>query len=316
MLQHPKAKAFTENFTGQWLSLRNINATTPDKTLYPEFEEQLQWSSVRETQLFFDTLLKENLSVRNIVDSDFAILNGRLAKHYGIPGVHGVEFRKVALKPEYHRGGVLTQASVLKATANGTATSPVLRGVWVLDRILGSPAAPPPANVPAIEPDIRGAQTIREQLAKHRLTPSCASCHVQIDPPGFALENYDAIGGWRERYRVIAERKDWVNNRVGPLAKYLAAWQYGEGRAVDAGDTLPDGRTFTDITGFKKLLLAHPEQLARCVTEKLVTYATGEPVSSRDSQAVNQILAQAKGSDYGLRSLVHAIVASELFRRK
>lgn len=316
MLQHPKARAFTENFTGQWLSLRNINATTPDKTLYPEFEEQLQWSSVRETQLFFDTLLKENLSVRNIVDSDFAILNGRLAKHYGIPGVHGVEFRKVALKPEYHRGGVLTQASVLKATANGTATSPVLRGVWVLDRILGSPAAPPPANVPAIEPDIRGAQTIREQLAKHRLTPSCASCHVHIDPPGFALENYDAIGGWRERYRVIAERKDWVNNRVGPLAKYLAAWQYGEGRAVDAGDTLPDGRKFTDITGFKKLLLAHPEQLARCVTEKLVTYATGEPVSSRDSQAVNQILTQAKGSDYGLRSLVHAVVASELFRRK
>ena len=205
MLQHPKAKAFTENFTGQWLSLRDIETTTPDKGLYPEFEELLKWSSVQETQLFFDELLKENLSVRNFVDSDFAMLNGRLATHYGIPDVYGVEFRKVALKPEYHRGGVLTQASVLKVTANGTSTSPVLRGVWVLDRIMGQPVPPPPPNVPAVEPDIRGATNIREQLAKHRATENCSSCHSRIDPPGFALENFDVIGGWRDRYRVVAE---------------------------------------------------------------------------------------------------------------
>lgn len=316
MLKHSKAKAFTENFTGQWLSLRDINSTTPDKALYPEFDEQLLWSSVRETHLFFDELLTNNLSVTNFVESDFAMINGRLAKHYGIPDVHGVAFRKVLLKPEYHRGGVLAQASVLKVTANGTSTSPVLRGVWVLDRILGRPVPPPPPNVPAVEPDIRGTRTIREQLAKHRATPNCAGCHAKIDPPGFALENYDVIGGWRDRYRVVAERKDWVNNRVGPLAKYLAAYQYGLGREIDAGDTLPDGRHFADITEFKKLLLAQPNQIARCVTEKLVTYATGHPVGFGDHAAVDRILVEAKKSNYGLRSLVHEVVASELFRNK
>lgn len=316
MLQHPKAKAFTENFTGQWLSLRDINATTPDKALYPEFEEQLLWSSIQETHLFFDELLKENLSVTNFVDSDFAMLNGRLAKHYGIPDVHGVAFRKVALKPEYHRGGVLTQTSVLKVTANGTTTSPVVRGVWVLDRIMGRPVSPPPPNVPAVEPDIRGATTIREQLAKHRATENCAGCHKKIDPPGFALENYDVIGGWRERYRVVAERKDWVNNRVGPLAKYLAAYQYGLGRAVEAGDTLPDGRQFADLAEFKQVLLAHPDQIARCVTEKLVTYSTGQPVGFGDHAMIDRMLSNAKKSNYGLRTLVHEVVTSELFLRK
>ena len=316
MLNHPKAKAFTENFTGQWLNLRDIALNTPDKLLYPEFEEILQWSAERETHLFFEEMLKQNLSVKNFVDSDFAMLNGRLARHYGIPGVEGVAFRKVALKPEFHRGGLLTQASVLKVTANGTSTSPVLRGVWILDRILGRPAPPPPPNVPAIEPDIRGAKTIREILGKHRKTENCAGCHSRIDPPGFALENYDVIGGWRERYRVVAEPKNRVNNRTGPLAKYLAAWQYGLGLPVDAGDTLPDGRKFADIGEFKKLLLTHPEQIARCVTEKLITYATGNPVGPADHVAVKRILADAKPSDYGMRSLVHAIVASELFQQK
>ncbi len=316
MLLNPKARAFTENFTGQWLSLRDISATTPDKTLYPEFEELLQWSSVRETQLFFDEMLTENLSLQNIVDSDFSMLNARLALHYGIPDVHGVAFRKVMLKPEHHRGGVLTHASVLKVTANGTTTSPVIRGVWFLDRILGRPVPPPPPNVPAVEPDIRGATTIREQLAKHRSTENCAGCHTRIDPPGFALENYDAIGGWRQRYRVVADRKEWVNNRIGPLAKYLAAYQYGEGRPIEASDTMADGQRFANLSELKKLLLVHPEQIARCFTEKLVTYATGHPVGFHDHQVVNKIIEEAKASDYGLRSIVHAVVASDLFQKK
>lgn len=316
MLQDPKAKAFTENFTGQWLSLREINATTPDKTLYPEFDELLQWSSVKETHLFFEELLKSDLSIKNIVDSDFAILNGRLAKHYEIPDVYGVDFQRVELNPGDHRGGVLTQASILKVTANGTSTSPVLRGVWILDRILGSPASPPPPNVPAVEPDIRGATTIREQLAKHQASENCAACHTRIDPPGFALENFDAIGGWRTRYRIIAERKDWVNNRTGPLAKYLAAWQYGLGAEVESGGTLTDGRTFTDIAEFKKLLLGRPEQIARCVTEKLMVYATGHPISFSDHTEIDRIVTEAKSSDYGLRTLVHSVVASHLFQTK
>ncbi|NBR05324.1 MAG: DUF1592 domain-containing protein [Planctomycetes bacterium] len=317
MLKHPKAKAFTENFTGQWLGLRDISATTPDKSLYPEYEEFLQWSSVRETHLFFNELLKENLGVRNFIDSDFAMLNGRLAKHYNIPDVYGVDFRKVALKPEYHRGGVITHASVLKVTANGTTTSPVIRGVWMLDRIIGKPVPPPPANVPAIEPDIRGAVTIREQLAKHRQTENCASCHTRIDPPGFALENYDVIGGWREKYRiVVSDRKFAVNNRFGPLAKYLAGYQYGLGMPVDAGDMLPDGRTFKTVEDFKKLILADPEQIARSITEKLVVYSTGHTVGFDDQKVINAILAEAKKSDYGLRTLVHSVVASELFLTK
>jgi hypothetical protein len=316
MLQHPKSQAFIENFTGQWLSLRDINATTPDKTLYPEFDELLQWSSLRETHLFFEELLKNDMSVTNFVDSDFVILNGRLAKHYEIPDVYGVGFRRVELKPEYHRGGVLTQASILKVTANGTSTSPVLRGVWILDRILGSPASPPPPNIPAVEPDIRGATTIREQLAKHQASENCAACHTKIDPPGFALENFDVIGGWRTRYRVVAERKNWVNNRTGPLAKYLAAWQYGLGAEVESGDHLSDGRTFSDITEFKKLLLDRPEQIARSVTEKLMIYATGHPISFSDHTEIDRIVTEAKSADYGLRTLVHAVVTSHLFQTK
>ena len=316
MLRDPRSRAFTENFTGQWLSLRDINATTPDKTLYPEFEELLQWSAVRETQLFFEELLTQNLSVRNFINSDFAMLNGRLAEHYGIPDVHGVEFRKVMLQPESHRGGVLTQASILKVTANGSTTSPVHRGVWVLDRILGQPVPPPPRNVPAVEPDIRGASTIREQLAAHRATENCSSCHAKIDPLGFALENYDVIGGWRDRYRVIADRRDWVSNRTGPLAKYLAAWQYGLGPAVDSADTLPDGRSFADMTELKKLLLSNPNQIARNVAEKLVCYATGQPAGVTDRAEIDRILAAASETDYGLRSIVHAVVASDLFQGK
>lgn len=316
MLEHPKAKAFTENFVGQWLSLRNISATTPDKALYPEFDELLQWSSVRETELFFDELLRGDLSVTNFVDSDFAMLNGRLARHYDIPDVNGVAFRKVTLKPEYHRGGVLTHASVLKVTANGTNTSPVVRGAWVLDRILGRAAPPPPPNVPAVEPDIRGATTIREQLAKHRASATCASCHARIDPPGFALESYDVIGGWRDKYRIVTEQKNWVKNRVGPLAKYLAAHRYGEGRPVETADVLPDGRSFADLAEFKTLLLADPEQIARALTEKMVTYATGNPVAFGDHEVVDRILNDTKKSKYGLRSLVHAVVASELFLNK
>ena len=317
MLQDSKSAAFTENFTGQWLNLRDIRATTPDKALYPEYDELLEWSAVRETRLFFQELLRHDLSVTNVIDSDFAWLNGRLAKQYQIPDVHGVEFRKVALKPEYHRGGVLTQAAVLKVTANGTNTSPVTRGVFVLDRILGRPPSPPPPNVPAVEPDIRGAVTIREQLAKHRTTENCSGCHARIDPAGFALESYDVIGGYRDRYRTAGgDRKQWVNNRVGPLAKYLAAYQYGLGREVETADAWPDGRPFADLAGLKQLLLADPERIARSVTEKLITYSTGGPVTLADRPAVDRILARARASDYGLRSLVEAVITDPVFLRK
>lgn len=205
ILHDPKARAFTEDFTGQWLGLQNIEFTTPDARLYPEFDELLQVSMVQETHAFFDELLANDLSILNSVESDFAMLNERLAQHYGIPGVTGLDLKKVALRPEWHRGGVLTHASVLKVTADGTTTSPVIRGAWLADRILGKPVPPPPANVPAIEPDTRGVKSIREQLAKHREIASRASCRSKLDPLGFALESYDVIGGWREQYRVTPD---------------------------------------------------------------------------------------------------------------
>ena len=246
MLKSPKASAFTENFLGQWLGLRDIDFTSPDFRLYPEFDDMLKTAMVQETHLFFEEVLRNDLSLTNFVASDFTMLNGRLAKHYGIRGVEGHEFRKVTLPPDSHRGGVLTMASVLKVTANGTNTSPVTRGAWVLDRILGTPPPPPPAGVPAVEPDIRGATTIREQLAKHRQVASCASCHAKIDPPGFALESFDVIGGWRDYYRSVGKGKPvTIDGRKMP---------YLEGPKVDPADVIPDGRKFQNIDEFKQLL--------------------------------------------------------------
>ena len=311
MLNHPKAKAFTENFTGQWLNLRNIKATDPDAKLYPEFDPLLEYSMSRETQLYFEEILKRDRSALEFVASDWSILNNRMAVHYGIPGVQGQEFRKVQLPAGSHRGGVLTQASVLKVTANGTTTSPVLRGAWVLDRILGKPASPPPNDIPAIEPDVRGTITIREQLAKHRNQAACASCHARIDPPGFALENFDVIGGWRTNYRVTPSAK------FKPTATYDSRGVYfAEGPKVTAGDELPDGRRFENIDGFKKLLLTDPDQIVRNLAQKLVVYSTGHGIEPSDRENIEKIVAGAKAKNWGFRTLIHEIVRSETFRNK
>ena len=306
MLRDPKAASFTENFTGQWLSLRAIDATSPDRTLYPEYDDILKVAMVKETKLFFEEVLKNDLSLTNFVSSDFTFVNARLAKHYGIPDVEGTEMRKVSLPPESHRGGVLTMGSVMKVTANGTTTSPVLRGAWVLERILGTPPPKPPADVEAIEPDIRGATTIREQLAKHRNDATCASCHTKIDPPGFALESFDVIGGWREKYRALSNNgeKDSQGRRVRP------------GPAVDPSDVLSDGRQFKDIDEYKKLLLDDKDQLARSLTEKLLAYSTGAAPAKGDKPAVEAIVRQLRDHHYGFKSLIHEIVQSPLFQTK
>jgi Protein of unknown function (DUF1592)/Protein of unknown function (DUF1588)/Protein of unknown function (DUF1587)/Protein of unknown function (DUF1595)/Protein of unknown function (DUF1585)/Planctomycete cytochrome C len=267
MLKDPRAAAFTANFAGQWLGLRNIDFTVPDPTLYPEFDDVLKVAMVKETLLFFDELLKNDLSLTNFAASDFTMLNGPLSKLYGIPGIEGLGFRKVALPPNSHRGGVLTMASVLKVTANGTNTSPIIRGRWVLDRILGTPPPKPNVDVEAVEPDIRGATTIREQLAKHRQRAECANCHTKIDPPGFALESFDVIGGWRENYRSVG--------KGDPVTVDGRRMRYLKGPAVDPGDVLPDGQRFRDIDEYKQLLLKDKDQLARALAEKLLAYGTG-----------------------------------------
>ena len=308
MLGDPKSAAFTENFVGQWLNLRAIDATVPDPTLYPEYDEVLKLAMVKEATLFFDELLKNDLSLTNFVASDFTMLNERLAKHYGIPDVTGQEFRKVALPPNSHRGGVLTMASVLKVTANGTTTSPILRGAWVLDRILGTPPPKPTVDVEAVEPDIRGATTIREQLAKHRQRAECASCHAKIDPPGFALESFDVIGGWRENYRSVGKGDAVV---VDGRTK-----RYKKGPAVDPADTLPDGRRFRNIDEYKQLLLTDKNQLARALTEKLLNYATGGTTAKSDQAEIDAIIGRIRAKDYGLRSLIHEIAQSGAFQSK
>lgn len=308
MLKHPKAADFTENFVGQWLALREIDATEPSHILYPEFDHMLKVAMIRETELFFDELLKNDLSVTNFVSSDFSMLNGRLAKHYGIPDIDGWEFKKTTLPAESHRGGVLTMASVLKVTSNGTTTSPVMRGAWVLDRILGTPPSPPPADVPAIDPDIRGATTIREQLAKHRSVEACAACHSKIDPPGFALESFDCIGAWREEYRVTgAGRSVTINGRH---------MSYHIGKRVDPSYEMPDGQKFANIDEFKQLLLRDKDQLARAIATKLLTYSTGAAPMPADRPEIERMVATVRDKNYGLRTLVHEIVQSDMFQTK
>lgn len=308
MLKDPKAKAFTENFVGQWLGLRNIDATAPDPTLYPEYDDILKVAMVKEAHLFFDEVLKNDLSLTNFVASDFTVLNGRLARHYGIPGVTGMEFRKVALPKDGHRGGVLTMAGTMKVTANGTTTSPVLRGAWVLDRILGTPPPKPTVDVEAVEPDIRGATTIRDQLAKHRQRAECAGCHAKIDPPGFALESFDVIGGWRDNYRSVGQGDEvTLNGRK---------MRYRKGPPVDPADVLPDGRKFRNIDEFKQVLLKDKDQLARALAEKLLSYATGAAPRKSDRPEIDAIVAKTRPKDYGLRTLVHEIVQSQAFQTK
>ena len=299
MLADDKSKAFIENFAAQWLDLKDIDFTTPDEKLYPEFDDTLKHAMLGETHSFLRKLLDDNLSVTNVIDSDFAMLNERIARHYGIDGVSGTAYRSVPVDAESRRGGLITQASVLKVSANGTTTSPVIRGVWLLERVLGEHISPPPDDVPAIEPDIRGAASIREQLDKHRSTGACQSCHVKIDPPGFALENYDVIGGWRERYRAIN-----ANGRLG------------KGPTVDPSYKLPDGRSFEGIDGFKAMILAEPDQIARNLLEKTLVYATGASIEFADRREIDAMVADLARDNYGFRSIIHAAVQSDIFLEK
>jgi len=313
LLNSPKSRQFVDAFLDYWLDLRRIQATSPDGELYPDYylDDLLAESALEETQEFFAELLRADFPARNLVASDFAMLNERLAAHYGLPPVQGVALRRVSLPNNSPRGGLLTQASVLKVTANGTTTSPVLRGAWIMERILGQKPPPPPASVPAVEPDIRGAVTIRQQLDKHRNLETCAACHKKIDPPGFALENFDVMGGWRDRYRATG---DSVPEKG--IAKSGQKFAFHYGLPVDPSGELPDGRKFADVREFKRLLLENEKLLARNLARQLTVYATGAPVRFGDRAQIEQILEHASSSHYGVRSLVHEVVQSELFLNK
>lgn len=294
LLADPRSHAFVDNFTSRWLQLYKIGSMPPGNRTFREyFIDNLEPAMKVETRMFFAHLLKNNLPLARFLDSDFTFVNGGLARLYGIDGVRGAAFQKVALK-DPRRGGLLGQASILTASANGIDTSPVIRGIWVLENILGTPPNPPPPDVEPLEPDIRGATTIRDQLKKHREVPTCNECHRKIDPLGFALENFDPIGGWRDRY----ERRR------------------GEDPVVDASGQLPDGADFENVIGLKKILASKQDQFARCLTEKMLAYSMGRTLGVSDRPHVDQIVADLKRDGAGLQDLVLQIVASEPFRTK
>ena len=315
LLADPKSRRFVDGFLDYWLDLRKLLNNSPDPALYGDYylDDLLSDSALLETQAYFAELLRADLPARTLVASDFVMANERLARHYGLPGVDGVAIRKVKLPPDSVRGGLLTQASVLAVTANGTTTSPVLRGAWVADRILGKPSPPPPP-VPAVEPDIRGTTTIREQLAKHRDQASCAACHSKIDPPGFALESFDVMGGWRDRYRAVAGPKD--TGRVPGTGVGGQPHGFKPGPAVDCTGETADGRRFADVRELKALLLTDEPQIARNLVRQLIVVATGAPAGFADRAEVEGMLARTAAGGYGVRSLVHAVVQSELFLTK
>jgi hypothetical protein len=313
MLADPRSKQFVEAFLDYWLDLRKTDITNPDETLYPDYylDDLLTESAIDETRAFFAELINKNLPARNIVASDFVMVNSKLAELYGLPDVKGSAIQRVALPKDSVRGGLLTQASVLKVTANGTTTSPVIRGAWITERILGQPVPPPPPSIPAVEPDIRGATTIREQLEKHRSDPTCKSCHVRIDPPGFALESFDVFGGWRDRYRALGE-----GPKVPGFGKNGQPFVFRAALPVDPSGAMPDGRRFKDVREMKRLLLEDERQIARNLVGQLVTYSTGASVRFGDRPKVEAILDSAKTGGYSVKTLIHGIITSKLFREK
>jgi hypothetical protein len=313
LLSDPKSRRFVEAFTDYWLDLRRIDATSPDASMYSDYylDDLLTESSQEEPRAFFAELIREDLSSRNLVASDFAMLNERLAVHYGLPRFEGIAVRRVPLPADSVRGGLMTQAGVLKVTANGSTTSPVLRGAWIMERILGKAPPPPPPNIPAVEPDIRGAVTIRQQLEKHRSQESCAACHRKMDPAGFALEAFDVMGGARTRYRALGPGTPEKGIGMGGQK-----FEFHYGPEVDATGELPDGRKFHDVRELKALLLEDDKQVARNLARQLAVYATGSPVRFADRPEVEQLLVRASSSHYGVRSLIHELVQSRIFQNK
>ncbi|MEM9657336.1 MAG: DUF1588 domain-containing protein, partial [Planctomycetota bacterium] len=298
LLQGEGGRRFVKEFAGEWLELDQLPLSQPERKLFPGYDTIVQYSMLEETHAYLATMLHDDLSVVRLIDSDFTFLNSRLSRHYGVEAVEGDAMQRVALEPQNRRGGVLTQGAILQVTANGTNTSPVVRGVWVGERLLGRRIPPPPDGVPAIEPDIHGAVTIREQLAKHRSDSSCAACHAKIDPVGFALENYDAVGKWRQRYTTL----------VGGRRK--------RGAVIDSSDEMPNGKTFRGVDEFRKLVISEPRQIAANVAEQLLAYGTGAQMSFADRGAVEQILDATEASGFGFRSILLEVVNSQPFLTK
>lgn len=286
MLADPRSRSLIDNFAAQWLHLRNLDSVTPDMRGFPDFDDNLRQAFRRETELFFDSVLREDRSILTLLKADYTFLNERLAKHYGIPNIYGGHYRRVTLGQDRLRGGLLRQGSILTVTSYATRTSPVIRGKWILDNILGIPPPPPPPNVPALKENggIGKALTLRERLAEHRKNPACFGCHQLMDPIGFSMENYDAVGRWRQ--------------------------------SDDIAGGLPDGSKFDGIAGLEASLLQRPDLFATTFTEKLLSYSLGRGIESHDAASVRKIVRNAGASDYRISSFILGIVASEPFQQR
>jgi uncharacterized protein DUF1592/uncharacterized protein DUF1588/uncharacterized protein DUF1585/uncharacterized protein DUF1595 len=287
MLKDPKSAALVKNFGGQWLTLRKLENVDPDSKLFPKFDDDLRAAMREETELFFEAIVRDDRSIMDFIDADFTFLNARLARHYGISGVYGAQFRKVNTPP--NRGGLLTQASILTITSNPNRTAPVKRGKWVLEQLLGTPPPPPPPMVPDLDEQKTLTGSLRQVMEQHRANAICASCHARMDPIGFAFENYDAIGVWRDK----------------------------DGKFdIDASGELPDGQKFQGPAELKKILMGKKELFARSLAEKMLTYATGRGVEFYDKCAVDKILAALEKNDYRFSTLIAETVASEPFQMR
>jgi mono/diheme cytochrome c family protein len=290
MLQDSKSQALVENFGGQWLQLRKLESIKPDRKRFPEFDEYLRLSMQRETEMFFDSIIRDDRSILDFIDADYTYLNERLARLYDVPNVRGTEFRKVLFAVDAHRGGLLGQAGVLTISSYANRTSPVLRGKWVLENLVGSPPPPPPPDVPNLdEAKIGLSSSMREQLEQHRQNAVCASCHTRMDPLGFGLENFNAIGAWR------------TTDGQFP---------------IDASGTLPDGRSFKGLEGLKSILKAQPDAFAECLTRKLLIYALGRGLERADDPTVKKIVKDSAAENYRFSSLILGIVKSETFQKR
>ena len=298
MLADGRARQFVESFVGQWMRVREFDSVMVDTRQYKDYDDALRDASLREPFEFFHELLRADLPVINLIDSEFAVIDERLAKHYGIDGVKGEQFRRVPLRPEHRRGGILGMAGLLTYLADGSRTLPVRRGAYVLDVLWNTPAALPPPNVSDL-PVIKGKNlTVRQRLEEHRSVAFCASCHTKIDPLGLALENYDAVGAWRER-------------------------QNGEGRKgamndppIDASGVMPGGQSFQTLPEFKRFLLDEKPKFLKGFTEKLLAFALGRPVGAADHELVQGILTESAKQEYGLQAMIQAIVASRAFQTR
>lgn len=290
LLADERARTLATDFAAQWLHLRNLESITPDLRLFPDFDDNLRQSFRRETELLFESMVREDRSVLDLLKADYTFVNERLAKHYGIPHVYGNRFRRIALGGDRERGGLLRQGSILTVTSYATRTSPVIRGKWILENFLGTPPPPPPSNVPPLrENTVSASLPIRERLAEHRANAACASCHRLIDPVGFPLEQFDAVGRWRTM---------------------------DEGRPIDAAGGLPDGSEFAGVSGMEEALLRRPEWFVRTLTEKLFTFALGRPPEESDAPAIRKIIREARAQNYRFSALIESLTTSAPFQKR